>query len=115
MRILKGRISYLVKRILGFTALFGITRNTRYDVLMKVRVLYFATCREIFGQREQEIDLREGASVNDLIEALSSQASTFREMERSLMVSVNQAYVARDRALEDGDEVALIPPVSGGR
>ncbi len=81
---------------------------------MKVRVLFFATCREVFGQREQEVDLPGGATVGDLIETLSSQSPAFREIERSLMVSVNQAYVERGRSLEPGDEVALIPPVSGG-
>ena len=81
---------------------------------MKVTVLFFATCREIFGEREQEVDLPAGATVSDLVEVLSSGAPTFREMDRSMMVSVNQAYVERDRSLEDGDEIAFIPPVSGG-
>ena len=56
----------------------------------------------------------EGTTVRDLIELISSEHPSFRSMESSLMVSVNQTYVDRMELLNDGDEVAFIPPVSGG-
>jgi molybdopterin converting factor subunit 1 len=81
---------------------------------MYIKTLFFATCREITGERETAFDLVDGASVSDLIEKICGEHSAFRSMEASLMVSVNQSYVDRDQELKEGDEVAFIPPVSGG-
>ena len=81
---------------------------------MDVKVLFFASIRDLVGEREQTVSVPEGASVADLLSELAGRHPRFGEMERSLMVSVNQEYVERDRVLTDGDEVALIPPVSGG-
>lgn len=81
---------------------------------MKVKVLFFASCRELVGTPEASISLPVRASVADLLARLAEEHPRFRDMEGSLMVSVNQAYVDRTRRLSDGDEVALIPPVSGG-
>ena len=58
--------------------------------------------------------LPDSATVTDLISKLASEQARFIDMAPSLMVSVNQAYVERDAELQDGDEVAFIPPVSGG-
>ncbi|CAI8003011.1 Molybdopterin synthase catalytic subunit [Geodia barretti] len=54
--------------------------------------------------------LTDGATVTDLISELASEQARFTDMAPSLMVSVNQAYVERDAELQDGDEVAFIPP-----
>lgn len=58
--------------------------------------------------------MAEDTTVRDLIELISSEHPSFRSMESSLMISVNQTYVDRMEVLNDGDEVAFIPPVSGG-
>ena len=79
-----------------------------------LRVLFFASCRDIVGEREREITIREGATVVDLVEAIGDDHPKFRTLAPSLMVSVNQDYVDRTQPLCDGDEVAFIPPVSGG-
>ncbi len=76
--------------------------------------MFFASCRDLVGTREASISLPERSSVADLLARLAADHPRFREMEGSLMVSVNQAYVDRSQRLNDGDEVALIPPVSGG-
>ncbi|MDA0747525.1 MAG: molybdopterin converting factor subunit 1 [bacterium] len=81
---------------------------------MKVKVLFFASCRDVVGMRESEIELAEGATVVDLMDGIAAEHVRFKKMEASLMVSVNQEYVDRDAPLKEGDEVAFIPPVSGG-
>lgn len=81
---------------------------------MKVKVLFFASCREMVGTREAEMTVADGATVAEVIAEISAAHPRFGEIERLLMVSVNQDYVGRDAALSDGDEVAFIPPVSGG-
>lgn len=81
---------------------------------MKVKALFFASCRDLVGAGEQEIEMDEGGTIADLISAVASEHARFLDMAPSLMVSVNQEYVERDAALSEGDEVAFIPPVSGG-
>lgn len=58
--------------------------------------------------------LPDSATVTDLISELASEQTRFIDMAPSLMISINQEYVERDAELQDGDEVAFIPPVSGG-
>ncbi len=81
---------------------------------LNIKVLFFASCRDLIGTGEREMTLTDGATVTDLISELASEQARFTDMAPSLMVSVNQAYVERDAELQDGDEVAFIPPVSGG-
>lgn len=81
---------------------------------MIVKMLFFASCRDLVGAGERAMTLEAGATVTDLISEIASEHPRFIDMAPSLMVSVNQEYVERDSVLEDGDEVAFIPPVSGG-
>lgn len=81
---------------------------------MNIKVLFFASCRDLIGTGEREMTLPDSTTVTDLISKLASEQARFMDMAPSLMVSVNQAYVERDAELQEGDEVAFIPPVSGG-
>lgn len=81
---------------------------------MTITVLFFASCRDLMGARNRKMTLAHGATVADLIATLASERARFADLAPSLMVSVNQAYVDRDVQLREGDEVAFIPPVSGG-
>ena len=76
---------------------------------MKVAVRLFAALRERAGTREAALELDEGASVDDVWPALG-----LGEEPAGLVYAVNRTYVDRGTLLADGDEVALIPPVSGG-
>jgi len=82
---------------------------------VKIKVLFFASCRDLVGTSEQEITVEDGITIADLISEIASKHVRFVDMVPSLMVSVNQEYAERDVVLADGDEVAFIPPVSGGR
>ena len=86
-------------------------RRNPPDTLRGVRVAVklFAALREQAGLRERELELADGARVDDVWPALG-----LGEEPRGLVYAVNRAYVERDAPLADGDEVALIPPVSGG-
>jgi molybdopterin synthase catalytic subunit len=76
---------------------------------MKVAVRLFAGLRELAGTRATEIELPAGSTAADVWPALELGAEP-----AGLLLAVNKDYAARDTALQDGDEVALIPPVSGG-
>ena len=83
-----------------------------YAVWMRVTVLYFGVLKDVTGHRSVVMELAEGASVGELL-ALhhgSDKASVWD----SIAVAVNQEYARAEDVLKDGDEVALLPPVSGG-
>ena len=81
---------------------------------MKILVLFFASCSDIVGQREQTIEIQDGSRLDDLMDAVIREHPRLEPIRSSAMVSVNQEYAEGTTALADGDEVALIPPVSGG-
>ena len=76
---------------------------------VKVAVKLFAALRERAGTRERSLELADDASVEDVWPALG-----LGEEPAGLVYAVNRTYVDRSHALADGDEIALIPPVSGG-
>lgn len=81
---------------------------------MHVRILVFGALKEIVSDPSLALELPDGARVRDL---LAHYRGAFREHEKlwdSLAVAVNQEYVSSAHLLRDGDEVALLPPVSGG-
>lgn len=79
-----------------------------------IRVRAFAGLREALGFSESTVTLPAGTNVAGLLAALAAANPAARLPERRLTASVNRAYAAPDRVLADGDEVGLIPPVSGG-
>ena len=79
---------------------------------MHVRVMLFAMLRELKGASEVGIDVESGTTVATLQRRLFTDST--QAMPGRLLYAVNQAYVTPDHELRDGDEVAFIPPVSGG-
>src|SRR5258708_16205056 len=81
---------------------------------MKIGVLFCGVLKEVIGRSGETVDLPEGARVSEVLFYYSREAPRFEAMIPSLAISVNQEYSGTDRALRDGDEVGLLPPVSGG-
>lgn len=81
---------------------------------MIVRVRCFAATREIIGASELSVDLPEGSTLIQLVSRLQGQFPQLQTLTESLLFSVNQEYASTDMKLTAGDEIALIPPVSGG-
>ena len=86
-----------------------------YAFLMRVRVLYFAVLKDVFGREREELELAPGATVKRLLAGLAERGTGVPgKLWDSMAVAVNQEYAQGDVVLRDGDEVALLPPVSGG-
>lgn len=81
---------------------------------MRVRVLFFGQLKETVGVPEESAELSEGAKLEDLFERYGRRFPKFAEFRPSIAASVNQEYADPKTALADGDEVAFLPPVSGG-
>ncbi len=81
---------------------------------MKAKVRLFARLSELAGTRETEVELGEGMSVADAFGALCRRYPGLADYDGRLMFAVNSEYVSGEHRLRGGDELALIPPVSGG-
>jgi MoaE-MoaD fusion protein len=81
---------------------------------MRVRILFFGILKDLAGASDQAIDLPEGATVADLLAVCEKKIPRLKESRASLAVAVNQHYASSDTKLQANDEVALLPPVSGG-
>jgi MoaD family protein len=84
---------------------------------MRVKLLCFGVLKDLLGVAPEEIEVAEGSSVADLLRILEQRTSNSRmdaKMWQSLAVAVNREYSSAGTVLRDGDEVALLPPVSGG-
>ena len=82
---------------------------------MLVRVRLFATLRERAGRDAVEIELPEGATVQDALEAVGRQHGLTDTIARMpVVMAVNREYASGNMSLSEADELALIPPVSGG-
>jgi molybdopterin converting factor subunit 1 len=81
---------------------------------MSVTVLYFGTLKDLFGLTQEALDVPDGTTVEALLSVLRARTSKQSDIWRSLAVAVNRDYAGVATVLREGDEVALLPPVSGG-
>jgi molybdopterin converting factor subunit 1 len=81
---------------------------------MRVTVRLFARLRDIAGASELARELAPGATIGDLWRQLADEFPELAQYGRSISSAVNTNYARMDQGVADGDEVAFLPPVSGG-
>ncbi|HEV2847264.1 MAG TPA: MoaD/ThiS family protein, partial [Thermoanaerobaculia bacterium] len=81
---------------------------------MKIRLLAFASAGDALGTTETELEVPEGSRVSDLRERLDRDHPAIIPLWPRLAIAVDGRIVSPDTSLEEGCEVALLPPVSGG-
>lgn len=81
---------------------------------MQLTVLYFAAARERARTSSETIDVRDGATAREVMDAIVARHPAVGDLRRHLRMAVNQEFVDLDEVVPAGAEIALIPPVSGG-
>lgn len=81
---------------------------------MQVRVLYFGVLKDTFAMEQEQVDLPVASTVSALLDVYCKRAPELGTLWRALAVAVNREYAGAECVLHEGDEVALLPPVSGG-
>jgi MoaE-MoaD fusion protein len=81
---------------------------------MRVRVVYLGMLKEAAGRPQDDFDLSDGATLGALVDACQQRVPAIADFRKILAYSINYEYANLDQSLKDGDEVALLPPVSGG-
>lgn len=81
---------------------------------MRVKVKIFASFRDIFGFTEKELIVSDAIKVSEIVNVLIKSCTELADKKDTLLVAVNEEYCDLNRILQEGDTVALFPPVSGG-
>lgn len=92
----------------------GLSLCSRYALSMQVRVLYFGAIREAAGEPHASLDLGGDAVAGDVLAYAQERLPWLACLLARTAIAVNQSYVSPEHRLQEGDEVALLPPVSGG-
>lgn len=86
-----------------------------YPLCMQVRVLYLGMLKEIVGHGSEVVQLSDGARLSDFFAQLQHRVPKLKDFRGAIALAVNYEYADGTVILHDKDEVALLPPVSGGR
>jgi MoaE-MoaD fusion protein len=81
---------------------------------MQVRVLFFGVLKDLVGEAAESLSLPERATLRDLLNHYEARIPALRSLSSAIAMSINQQYAGPEAKLEPEDEVALLPPVSGG-
>jgi molybdopterin converting factor subunit 1 len=81
---------------------------------VRIRVLFFGVLRDIVGQREDFLEVPEGGRLESVFELYAGRFPRLRGMAASVVLALNQEFSTPSAPLAEGDEVAFLPPVSGG-
>jgi molybdopterin synthase catalytic subunit len=81
---------------------------------MRVRILFFGVLKDLVGRPSEEADFPDGADLRAVFETVAARCPPLKEMARSIVVARNREFADLSTKIEDGDEVAFLPPVSGG-
>jgi molybdopterin converting factor subunit 1 len=93
----------------GYNSIVSLTSQTA-----RVKVLFFGRLREIVGHAEDSVELPDGAPIEALFSHYGANHPELARFRVSLVASRNQEFAAWSTPLHSGDEVAFLPPVSGG-
>jgi len=81
---------------------------------MQVRTLFFGMLKDLAGRSSDSLNLPENATLGDVVAHYEELIPRLGELAASIAVSINQEFAGPDSKLKDGDEIAFLPPVSGG-
>lgn len=82
---------------------------------MRVKVLLFGQLKDIVGRSEESLELQPGAKLGAVVSHYAERYPKFQGLTNSIACSINQEYAQGTAILKEGDEVGLLPPVSGGK
>lgn len=106
----------------GGHPIFEVARPKRWHLaqrlilweFMHIRVLFFGMLKDIAGAAEERAEVPDGLRLGDVFDRYAERFPRIAELASSIVLARNQEFAGRDAAVEDQDEIAFLPPVSGG-
>lgn len=81
---------------------------------VRVKVLFFGRLKDVVGHSEESLDLNDASTIEQLFALYAERIPELAKYRSSVVASRNQEFAAWETVLHPGDEVAFLPPVSGG-
>jgi molybdopterin synthase catalytic subunit len=81
---------------------------------VRVKVLFFGQLKDIAGRSEDSVEVQAGATLESLFDHYAAQFPRMRDLRPSIVIARNQQFAASATPVSEGDEIAFLPPVSGG-